>query len=291
MKLSEKQAIEGYLFLTPWIAGVAIWIVIPIISSFVLSFTKYEILTPAKFVGFSNYQKLMHNPEFWQSLKVTVYYTSGAVPLNLICGLLLALLLNQKIKALSIIRTIYYMPAVISGVAVSILWIWIFNPEIGILNAILASFGIKGLGWVTSQTWVIPAFIIMSLWAVGGSMLLYLAGLQGIPTQLYEAAEIDGATAWHKFWKITLPMMTPVIFFNLIMGIIGSFQSFTYAFVMTEGGPADASLFYVLNLYNNAFLYFKMGYASALAWILFIILLLFVLLIFKSTPFWLYYRE
>lgn len=290
MKLSQKEAIEGYLFLLPWMVGFAVWIAGPMITSLILSFCKYEVVTPAKFVGFGNYQKLIHNRLFWQSLKITAYYTFGAIPLQLCFGLVFALLLNQKIKALGVFRTIYYMPAVISGVAAAILWVWVFNPDFGIINIILMRFGIKGPGWLTSTTWVIPSFIIMSVWRSGRYMLLYLGGLQNIPTPLYEAAEVDGANTWEKFWKITLPMLTPVIFFNSVMGIIESFQIFTDAFVMTAGGPANASLFYVLNLYNNAFRYFKMGYASALAWVLFFIILMWVTLIFKSSPLWLYYE-
>lgn len=290
MKLSQKETIEGYLFLLPWMVGFAVWIAGPMITSLILSFCKYEVVTPAKFVGFGNYQKLIHNRLFWQSLKITAYYTFGAIPLQLCFGLAFALLLNQKIKALSVFRTIYYMPAVISGVAAAILWVWVFNPDFGIINIILMRFGIKGPGWLTSTTWVIPSFIIMSVWKSGRYMLLYLGGLQNIPTPLYEAAEVDGANTWEKFWKVTLPMLTPVIFFNSVMGIIESFQIFTAAFVMTAGGPANASLFYVLNLYNNAFRYFKMGYASALAWVLFFIILMWVTLIFKSSPLWLYYE-
>jgi multiple sugar transport system permease protein len=187
-------------------------------------------------------------------------------------------------------RTIFYLPSSISGVPVALLWMWIFSPEFGILNAALRLFGIEGPEWLFDPVWVIPAFIVMSLWGIGGGMVIFLAGLQSIPQHLYEAAELDGAGVLGKFWNVTLPMMSSIIFFNLIMSIIGSFQTFTQAFVMTKGGPANASLFYVLYLYRNAIGYFKMGYASAMAWLLFVIILGLTLLVFKSSPMWVYYE-
>ena len=206
-------------------------------------------------------------------------------------GFMIALLLNRKIKFLGLFRTIYYLPAVVSGAAVALLWIWIFNPEYGVLNYLLSLFGVKGPGWLYSEEWAKPALIVMSLWGAGGSMLIYLAGLQGIPTQLYEAAEIDGASSWQKLLRITLPMMSPTIFFTLVMGIIGSFQIFTAAYIMTGGGPNNATMMYVLYLYNLAFRQFRMGLASALAWIYFGIIMAFIVLIFKSSPAWIYYES
>jgi multiple sugar transport system permease protein len=205
-------------------------------------------------------------------------------------GFLIALLMNQSVKLIALWRTIYYLPAVVSGVAVAMLWLWVFNPDVGLLNRFLATFGITGIGWLSSTKWALPALIIMSLWNVGGGMVIYLAGLQGIPTDLYEAAHIDGASAWRRFWRITIPMMTPVLFFQLIMGIIGTLQVFTNAFVMTQGGPSNATLFYVLYLYQNAFSFMKMGYASALAWILFLIILALTLVTFWSSNRWVYYE-
>ncbi|NPV81570.1 MAG: sugar ABC transporter permease [Firmicutes bacterium] len=280
-----------YLFISPWILGFFVFSAGPILASLVLSFTEYNIASPPRFVGLENISRLLHDPLFWQALKVTSLYSLFSVPLGIIVSLIVALLLNQKVYGLALFRTIYYSPSVVSGVAVSLLWMWIFNPEFGILNYILHKlFHIQGPMWLMSEQWVIPALVLMSLWGVGGSIVIYLAGLQGIPTQLYEAAEIDGANSWYKFRSITLPLMSPVIFFNLIMGIIGSFQVFTQAYVMTGGGPHYASLFYVLYLYQHAFQYFRMGYASALAWVLFLIILILTLAIFRSSSLWVYYE-
>lgn len=237
-KLLHKEMIEGYLFISPWVVGFLIFIIVPIITSLILSLCKYDILNPAKFIGFENYRKLFEtDPLFTQALKVTLIYSGFSVPLGIICGFAIALLMNQKLKGVSLFRTIYYLPAVVSGVAVALLWKWIFMPDAGIISILLAKVGIEGPNWLGSTAWVLPAFIIMSLWGIGGGMLIYLAGFQGIPTQLYESAELDGAGRWQKFLHITIPMMTPIILFNLIMGIIGSFQTFTQSYVMTGGGP------------------------------------------------------
>jgi multiple sugar transport system permease protein len=232
----------------------------------------------------------LHDPLIWQSLKVTTYYAIGSVLLSVTSAFIVAILMNQDIFGIHIFRTIFYLPSSISGVPVALLWMWIFSPEFGILNTVLRLFGIEGPQWLFDPTWVIPAFIVMSLWGIGGAMVIFLAGLQSIPHHLYEAAELDGAGVLAKFWNVTFPMMSPIIFFNLIMSIIGSFQTFTQAFVMTKGGPANASLFYVLYLYRNAIGYFKMGYASAMAWLLFLIILILTLLVFKSSPLWVYYE-
>jgi multiple sugar transport system permease protein len=213
------------------------------------------------------------------------------VPINLVLGLCIALLLNQKIRGLGFFRTVFFLPSVTAGVAVSLLWLWIFNPRFGVINVLLGQIGIKGPTWLGSETWALPALIIMSVWGVGGSMLIYLAALQGIPTPLYEAATIDGATHFRKFIHITIPMISPVLLLNLIMGVIGSFQVFTQAFVMTSGGPNYATLFYVLYLYQHAFQWFNMGYASALAWVLFVIILICTFLILKMSRDWVYYEE
>jgi multiple sugar transport system permease protein len=261
------------------------------IASLVLSLARYDVITPPQFVGLSNYVKMLTNdPLVFQSLKVTALYALGSVPLGLCFSLFLALLMNQKIRGITTFRTIYYMPAVISGVPVALLWMWIFNPDFGIINNALGLVGIQGPKWLSSETWVIPAFIIMSLWTIGAPMIIYLAGLQSIPQHLYEAAEIDGAGPWAKFIQLTIPMISPVIFFNAVLGVIGSFQVFTPAFVMTQGGPVNASLFVGLYLYNNAFVYFQMGYASALAWLVFAIILALTLLVIRSSPYWVYYE-
>jgi len=287
----RREALFAYLFISPWLLGFIIWEVGPMIASLVLSLTKYNITSPPIFVGLANYKRAFtEDPLFWHSLKVTATYAAFAIPLGLILGFTVALLLNFDIPGVSIWRTVYYLPSVISGVAVAILWQFIFQPQFGILNTLLKMVGLKGPEWLYSTTWVLPAFIIMSLWGIGGGMVIYLAGLQGIPTALYESAQIDGANWWQQLWKITLPMMTPTIFFNLVMGLIGTFQIFTSAYVMTQGGPMYASLFYNLYLYNNAFVFFEMGYASMLAWALLAIILILTLLTIKSSAAWVYYE-
>ncbi|AZR73252.1 ABC transporter permease [Anoxybacter fermentans] len=288
-KLRRRENLLGYLFILPWILGFLIFTVFPMGYSIWLSFTKWNLFTPPRWVGFDNYVKLLtEDPKFWQSLKVTTIYSIFSIPLGILGSLSVALLLNQKFKGVYIFRTIYYLPAVVSGVAVSLLWKWIFSPDFGLINFVLSKFGITGPGWLSDPAWTLPAYIIMSLWGVGGGMVIYLAGLNDIPVQLYEAAEIDGANRWQKFIKITLPMLSPVIFFNLIMGIIGAFQTFTQAYIM--GGAGNAGLFYVLYLFQNAFSDFKMGYASAQAWILFLIILVLTLLVFKSSDAWVFYQ-
>jgi multiple sugar transport system permease protein len=286
---SKKEAVEGFLFISPWLIGFLIFTLGPLIASIFLSLSKWDIFSDPQFVGMQNYVKLFEDPLFKKSLWNTFYYAIFSIPLGMIGGLSLALLLNQKVKGLPIFRTMFYLPSVTSGVAVALLWKWIFNPEFGLANAILNWFGLPSSQWLSSPAWAMPALIIMSLWGVGGGMLIYLAGLQGIPQQLYEAAELDGAGSWSCFVNITLPMLSPTLFFQLIMGIIGSFQVFTQVFVMTGGGPANATLVYVLYLYRNAFQWWKMGYASALAWFLFAIILVLTLIQFKLAPRWVHY--
>ncbi|MGC8972285.1 MAG: carbohydrate ABC transporter permease [bacterium] len=290
-KLARKEAIEGYLYAIPWFIGFVVFTTGPIIASFLLSFTNWDLVRTPKWIGFGNYKTLIEDPLFWRGLKVTSIYAAFSVPLGIAGGLAIAVLMNQKIKGLSIFRTIYYLPAVVSGVPVSLLWSWIFNPDFGVLNYLLSLVGIKGPGWIYDERWALPSLIIMSLWGVGGGMVIYLASLQGVPTELYEAAIIDGASSWRRFWSITVPMISPVIFFQLIMGIIGSFQVFTQAYIMTNGGPNYATLFYVLYLYQNAFQWFKMGYASALAWVLFLVILILTFVQFRIANYWVYYES
>jgi multiple sugar transport system permease protein len=289
--LARREEIAFYLFASPWLIGFVLWIAGPMIISLGLSFADYDVITPPSFAGLDNYVQMVTSDDLvGQALKVTVTYAIGAIPLTLVSALLLALLMNQRVRGIAGFRTIYYLPAVISGVPVALLWMWLLNPDFGLVNNALGTIGIQGPKWLFSETWVIPSFIIMSLWTIGAPMVIYLAGLQGIPTHLYEAAELDGAGPWTKFVHVTLPMISPIIFFNAIMGVIASFQIFTPAYVMTNGGPANASLFYGLYLYNNAFKYFKMGYASALAWLMFLIILALTLLVIRSSPYWVYYE-
>jgi len=286
-----REYLAFYLFASPWLLGLLFLTVGPMIASLYLSFTDYAVIVAPKWVGFDNYVRMFTDDELvWQSLRVTLLYSLGSVPLTLLFSFTIALLMNQRIRGIRVFRTIYYLPAVISGVPVALLWIWILNPDFGLLNNALHAIGIIGPKWLFSTTWVVPSFVLMSLWGVGVPMVTFLAGLQGIPAHLYEAAEIDGAGVWVKFWNVTIPMMSPIILFNIISGLINSFQTFTPAFLMTNGGPANASLFYGLYLYNNAFKWFNMGYASALAWLMFLIILILTGLVFRSSIRWVYYE-
>ena len=289
-RMRRRESIEGYLFVAPLLVGLIFFTAGPVLASLFISFCKYNIFAPPQFIGMQNYAELSRDPLFWKSLKITAIYSFISVPLGLSLGLAVALLMNQKIKAIALFRTIYYLPAVVSGVAVALLWVWIFDPSYGLGNVVLKSLGLPTCQWLTSPRTALMSLIIMSFWGVGGGMVIYLAGLQSVPQHLYEAASLDGANVLQKFRHVTLPMLTPVIFYNLIMGIIGSFQVFTQAFVMTNGGPVNSTLFYVLYLFRQAFNYYHMGYASAMAWALFAIILALTLIVFKSSAMWVYYE-
>ena len=291
LSLSRREAIWAYVLISPWIIGFIVFTAGPMIASAYFSLTEYDVINPPRFVGLGNWVYMFtQDPLFWHSLKVTLTYAIAAIPLGLVLGLALALLLNAKVPGLTIWRTLFYMPSVVSGVAVSVLWSYIFNPRFGIVNWILSWFNIKGPGWLGSVDWALPALIIMSLWGVGGGMIIYLAGLQSIPTTLYEAATIDGANRWQQFLRITLPLITPVILYNLITGIIGTFQYFVQAYIMTDGGPANATLVYNLYLYRNTFRWGRLGFGSAMAWFLMFVVLAMTLLIFRSSAAWVYYE-
>ncbi len=291
-KMSTQDAIWGYVFLSPWILGMIFFTAGPIIASLILSFCDWDLITLPKLVGFGNFMKMFTDARFLNSMFNTFYYTVFSVPLGIIGSVMVALLMNQKWRTVRLLRTIYYLPSVTAGVASAIIWMWLLNPDFGLINYGLSLLGIKGPMWMADEVWSKPAIIIMSLWGVGGNMIIYLAGLQGIPRQLYEAADIDGAGMFDKFRYVTLPMLTPVIFFNLIMSIVASFQVFTQVYVMTggQGGPADSTLVMVLYIYQQAFKFHNMGYASAIAWVLFIIILVFTLLQFKMSGGWVHYE-
>ena len=291
LSLSRREAMWAYVLISPWIIGFIVFTAGPMIASAYFSLTEYDVINPPRFVGLGNWVYMFtQDPLFWHSLKVTLTYAIAAIPLGLVLGLALALLLNAKVPGLTIWRTLFYMPSVVSGVAVSVLWSYIFNPRFGIVNWILSWFNIKGPGWLGSVDWALPALIIMSLWGVGGGMIIYLAGLQSIPTTLYEAATIDGANRWQQFLRITLPLITPVILYNLITGIIGTFQYFVQAYIMTDGGPANATLVYNLYLYRNTFRWGRLGFGSAMAWFLMFVVLAMTLLVFRSSAAWVYYE-
>ena len=295
LSLARREALWAYAFIAPWTIGFLIFTIGPMLASLFFSFTDYNIIDSPRWVGIKNYVNLFRDDLFWHSLKITFKFAMIALPLGLVFSYMIAVLLNSKIAGINTWRTIYFLPSVIAGVAVALLWARIFDPKFGILNPFLANFGIKGPGWFSDPDWAISALVIMSLWGVGGNVIIYLAGLQGVPTDLYDAAKVDGATAWQRFRYVTLPMTTPVIFYNLVLGLIGTFQYFTEVYVITNGtgslgGPARATLFYNIYLYQNAFKYFHMGYASTMAWVLFIIVLGLTLLIFKSSEIWVYYE-
>jgi len=292
MSATNQEALWGYVFLSPWIAGMLLFVGGPIIASLILAFCDWDLIQAPKFIGLGNFAQMFTDGRFLHSLGNTFFYTLFAVPLGIIGSIMVALLMNQKWKSVRLLRTVYYLPSVTAGVASSIIWMWLLNPDFGLINYGLNLLGIKGPLWMADQNWAKPALIIMSLWGVGGNMIVYLAGLQGIPRQLYEAAEIDGAGMWAKFRYVTMPMLTPVIFFNLIMSIVWSFQVFTQVYVMTggQGGPADSTLVLVLYIYQQAFKFHHMGYASALAWVLFIIIMLFTAAQFRIAGGWVHYE-
>lgn len=290
-RLARREALTFYLLISPWLLGLLLFVLGPITASLGFSFTRWDMLTPPEPVGLRNYARMLADRLFWQSLSVTVRYTLMYVPSELIGGLLLALLMNQvSVRGIRTIRTIYYMPSVLSGVAFVVVWMWLFHPEAGLINGALATFGIRGPRWLVDPNTALTALWIMSLWGLGRTAVIYLAGLRGIPRELYEAAAMDGADAVRAFRHVTLPMLTPTIFFNLVLSIIATFQTFTSAFVATNGGPLDATLFFVLYLYRKAFQDFQMGYASALAWVLFLIILGLTLLVVRSGQWWVYYE-
>jgi multiple sugar transport system permease protein len=287
----RRETALFYLLISPWLLQVLVFVAGPILASLFISFTRWDLLTPPEFSGLRNYQRMVNDRLFWQALSVTLRYTLLYVPSDLIGGLLLALLMNQvSVKGIRAVRTIYYLPSVLSGVAFVIVWMWLFHPEAGLINATLAQVGIQGPRWLADPNTALTALWLMSFWGLGRTAIIFLAGLKGVPRELYEAAAIDGAGSVQSFFSITLPMLTPAIFFNLVLSIIGTFQTFTSAFVATNGGPLDSTLFYVLYLYRKAFQDFQMGYAAALAWVLFLIILALTLLVVRSGRWWVYYE-
>lgn len=289
-KKGLRKNIKGYLFISPWLIGFSVFSLYAIGSAIYYSFCEYSVFGSPQWIGLANYRTMFtDDPLVGISLYNTVYYSILAIVLVITVAFLLATLLNQKVRGLSLFRAMFYVPSITPVVASSVLWLWILT-QYGLLNVFLDYLGIKGPAWLANPAWSKFSLVLMGVWACGGTMIIFLAGLQGVPRQLYEAAKLDGAGIWHQFRHVTIPMMTPVILFNLIMGVIGSFQVFTQAFIMTGGGPADSTLFYVLYLYQNAFFYFKMGYASALGIILFIIILLLSLIIFSTSKKWVYYE-
>lgn len=292
--LQKAEELQGFIFILPWIIGFIAFTMGPLLFSLYASFTDYNITSKMNFVGLKNYITMFtKDPLYWTALKNTIYYVVIEVPLKTIIAILLAVMMNQKIYGIKLFRTVFYLPSVLSGVGVYILWMQMFNPTSGLVNTILGFFGIQGPAWLFDPAWSKPAVIIMKLWGAGGTMLLFLAALQGVPQQLYESAEIDGANAIRKFFTITLPMITPAIFFHVVTSLIGAFQIFQEAYVMSQngdGGPVSSLLFYNLHLWNKAFEVFDMGYASAMAWVLFAIVMVLTVINLTVSKYWVYYE-
>jgi multiple sugar transport system permease protein len=285
-----RQLAKGLAFTSPWIVGFLAFTLIPVILSFYYSLCDYSILQKPQFIGASNYNELAHDPLFWKAIWNTLYYAMLAIPGSFIISLGLAMLLNVKIPGQSIFRTIIFLPSLVPIVASAMLWMWLLNARLGLINLLLRKINIDGPAWLGDVHWAMPALVLMSLWGVGNTVVIYLAGLQDVPRELYEAAEIDGAGIVRRIFSVTIPMLTPVIFFNLVMSIIGTIQVLDMPYIMTSGGPANATLFIALYLQRTAFQYLRMGYASAMAWLMLLLILALTALLFWTGKRWVYYQ-
>jgi multiple sugar transport system permease protein len=289
----RKEAISVYLFISPWLIGFIVFFVGPIIASFVLSFTQWNIVGTPEWIGLKNYQDIFtSDPRFVKAVQVTLTYAVIYLPLEVICGIGLAVLMNMKLRGIGIFRTLYYMPYVVPQVAAALVWVWMLNTRYGVVNTVLSWIGITGPNWLGSPAYILTSLTIIALWGVGGSSVIYLAGLQNIPSVFYEAATVDGANSFQKFFRITLPLLSPTIFFQVVLGLIGVFQTFTPAYIAAgaTGGPLQSGLFYMLYLYNRGFETLRMGYASALAWILTAFILVVTVMVLRSSRYWVYYE-
>lgn len=291
--IEKKKARLGVLFTLPWIVGLLVFYAYPLISSIYYSLTTYSILSPGKFIGLRNYSNLFSDPLFWKSVSNTLYFTAISVPVNIVVGIIIALLLNQKIRGVGFYRTIFFIPTLVPIVATATVWKFLMDSQYGLFNQMLNMLGMASIPWLTSEVYSKLSLVMIAAWGVGQAIIINLAGLQDISPTYYEAAEVDGATGWQKMRNITLPLLTPVIFYNVVMGTINALQSFTLPYAITggEGTPVNSLLFYVMYLYNNAFGYMKMGYASAMAWILFVIIMALTLVIFGSSKRWVHYQN
>lgn len=291
-KKKKKYQYIGLVYILPWLIGISVFELFPLLYSFYLSFTDFNIISSPKFIGLSNYVKMFtDDPDFYTSLKVTFYYVLIAVPLKIAFALLVAVLLNFNIKGMGIFRTAYYLPSILGGgIAVAILWRFMFSED-GLINDVLGFFHLPTENWLGNPETSLLTISLLTVWQFGSSMVLFLAGLKQVPAELYEAAKVDGASKIRTFFSVTLPMLTPILLFNIIMQTINAFQEFTAAFVITNGGPLKSTYLYGVMLYENAFTYLKMGYASALSWILFIIILIFTLILFKTSKQWVFYQD
>jgi len=288
-----RECLWGMFFATPWLLGLLIFTIGPILASMYLSFTRYDVISKPQFLGVDNFVRAFTGDElFWPSMARTFRYALSVVPLSIIGSLVLAMLLNQGYRGTNIFRTLYYLPHLTPAVAMGYLWRWLLQPSVGPVNYLLKSIGIQNPpGWLADPKWALSSLVMIALWGSmgGNNMLIFLAGLQGVPQELYDAADVDGANRWDRFWAVTLPMISPALFFNLVMGIIGSLRAFAMAFVSTQGGPSRATWLYALHLYTIGFQYFEMGYASALAWIFAVVIILITMIQFRLSSRWVYY--
>ena len=289
MAPGTKRFLTMLAFISPWIIGFLAFFVYPLLLSLYYSFTEYNLLQPPKWVGLQNYSNLTEDTHYQNAVGNTVYFVAFAVPLGVLTAFIIAFLLNQQLRLRVLLRMIFYIPIVVPISATAILWMWIFNSNWGLLNNLLALIGIQGPSWLGSPSWSKPSLIIMQLWLVGGSVLIFLAALQDVPRALYDAAMVDGANAIRRVWHVTIPMVTPAILFSLLTGMIAAFQTFANAWIMTDGGPIRSTEFYVLYLYDNGFRFFRMGYASAMAWILFGVVVVVTVILFRTSARWVYY--
>lgn len=288
--LSRQKNLWGWLLISPAVLGLTIWVAFPLGLSLLASLWQWDMLMPPRFIGIQNYVRMYQDELFWKSVWNTLYFTLVGVPIQIVLSFCAALLLNTKVRAMRFFRTIYYMPSLLPVAVSSALWLWLYNKQFGLFNIILDLFGLPHQEWVFGINSVIPSLIIMSIWGIGNTIVIFLAGLQSIPQELMEAVAIDGGKAWHRFRHVILPITSPVIFYNVVIGIIGGLQTFTQPYLMTNGGPANASLFYVLHLYRQAFMYSNMGYACAMAWFLFVATAIIAGLLFKSSSLWVFYE-
>lgn len=285
-----REALAFYLLITPWLLGLLVLSLGPILASVGISLTDWSLLESPRWIGFANYERMWADPVMWLSLRNTIVFSLGSVGFGLATNFLIALLLNQRVRGLGVFRTIFYLPSVVSGVSTAILWITILDPNYGLVNYLLGLIGIQGPGWLTSETWVIPGLVLMSVWGSGNTLVIFLAGLQGIPGSLVDAARIDGAGALRRLWHVTIPMVSPIVFFTMVTGFIGSLQAYTLVLLMTKGGPANASMMIGLYVYQNAFQYFDLGYASALSWVVFLLIMAVTAIQFLVARRWVHYE-
>lgn len=280
---------KGLLFVAPWIVGFFTFTLYPFVTTLYYSFEKVSLVSASKFVGLGNYKALIHDGTFWTALYNTAYYTALEVPFSTIMAIALAMLLNMRVRGVKVYRAIFFLPSVVPVVAGAMVWLWLFNPSFGIVNSLLNSVGIHGPGWMFSVAWAKPTFVLLGLWGIGTPMVIYLAALQGVPKEMYEVSALEGANAWQRTRDITLPMISPAILFNVVLALVACLQYFTQAYIMTSGGPDNSTMFYALYLYYQAFRYLDLGFASAMAWILFVVVVLITLILFRLSRRFVYY--